>query len=75
MYCVQTKQLSHSFSVHHKVLNAINLQVPTGSIYGFLGPNGAGKTTTLRLVLGLIKKQQGDILLFDQSLYRTDQPG
>jgi ABC-2 type transport system ATP-binding protein len=44
------------------------MQVPSGSIYGFLGPNGAGKTTTLRLVLGLLKKQQGHIKLFGNEL-------
>ncbi len=46
------------------MLNNINLQVPESSIYGFLGPNGAGKTTTLRLILGLLKKQQGSISIF-----------
>jgi lantibiotic transport system ATP-binding protein len=64
MYCLETKNLSHHFSSKEMVLNAINLQVPEGSIYGFLGPNGAGKTTTLRLVLGLLKKQQGEISIF-----------
>jgi len=71
MYCVQTRQLSHSFSSHAAVLQQINLQVPTGSIYGFLGPNGAGKTTTLRLLLGLVKKQQGEILIFDKPLEKN----
>ena len=46
------------------------MQVPTGSIYGFLGPNGAGKTTTLRILLGLIKKQQGEVLLFNKTFHR-----
>ncbi len=64
MYCLETKNLTHQFSSKDIVLNDINLQVPTGSIYGFLGPNGAGKTTTLRLVLGLLKKQQGEISIF-----------
>jgi len=68
MFCVETNKLSHSFQGHASVLNDINLQVPKGSIYGFLGPNGAGKTTTLRLLLGLIKKQQGEILIFNKSL-------
>src|SRR5882724_5521395 len=67
MYCVQTQQLSHNFSAQAAVLKAINLQVPTGSIYGFLGPNGAGKTTTLRLILGLLKKQQGEISIFGKA--------
>lgn len=46
------------------VLRGVSIQVPTGSIYGFLGPNGAGKTTTLRLILGLLRKQKGDVSLF-----------
>lgn len=71
MYCIQTQQLSHQFTAQAVVLKAINLQVPTGSIYGFLGPNGAGKTTTLRLLLGLLKKQQGDITIFGNALEKN----
>jgi lantibiotic transport system ATP-binding protein len=67
MYCLETKNLTHQFSSKEIVLNDINLQVPEASIYGFLGPNGAGKTTTLRLVLGLLKKQQGEISIFGKS--------
>ncbi|MFT3909186.1 MAG: ABC transporter ATP-binding protein [Ferruginibacter sp.] len=70
MYCVETRQLSHSFSAHVNALKDINLKVPTGAIYGFLGPNGAGKTTTLRLLLGLIKKQLGEVLIFDKPLQK-----
>ena len=64
MYCLKTTNLVHQFSEKEIVLNDINLQVIEGSIYGFLGPNGAGKTTTLRLLLGLLKKQQGEISIF-----------
>lgn len=64
MYCIETENLTYKFSGGDVVLNNIHLQVPTGAIYGFLGPNGAGKTTTLRLVLGLLKKQQGTIKIF-----------
>jgi lantibiotic transport system ATP-binding protein len=65
-YCVETTGLFHRFSRQDTVLNNINLQVSEGSIYGFLGPNGAGKTTTLRLLLGLLKKQQGTIAVFEK---------
>jgi ABC-2 type transport system ATP-binding protein len=64
MYCLETKDLTYRFSSDEIALDHINLQVEEGSIYGFLGPNGAGKTTTLRLILGLLKKQQGDISIF-----------
>lgn len=67
MYCIETENLIHNFSKEETVLKGISLQVPYGSIYGFLGPNGAGKTTTLRLILGLLKKQSGNIRVFDKS--------
>jgi len=42
----------------------LSLSVPRGSIYGFLGPNGAGKTTTIRMLLGLIRPDEGHVRLF-----------
>ena len=66
MYCIETYHLKYKFSERETVLNDINLQVPNGSIYGFLGPNGAGKTTTLRLILGLLRKQEGAINVFNK---------
>ncbi len=68
MYCIETTNLVYKFSDNETVLNNINLQIIEGSIYGFLGPNGAGKTTTLKLILGLLKKQHGEILIFGKSL-------
>ena len=64
MLILETRELSHRFGRNDIALDNIDLQVPEGSIYGFLGPNGAGKTTTLRLVLGLLKLQQGSITVF-----------
>lgn len=61
---IKTSALTYHFNKQQKTLDDINLHVEKGSIYGFLGPNGAGKTTTLRLLLGLLKKQQGSIQLF-----------
>lgn len=61
---IQTTNLNFSFSNGLKTLENINLVVPEGSVYGFLGPNGAGKTTTLRLLLGLLKNQQGKLEIF-----------
>lgn len=63
---IKTENLNFSFSNGVKTLDNVNLDVPKGSIYGFLGPNGAGKTTTLRLLLGLLRNQQGRIEIFDQ---------
>lgn len=63
-FCLETAGLTYRFSRHNIVLDNLDLRVPEGSIYGFLGPNGAGKTTTLRLVLGLLRRQQGRISFF-----------
>ncbi|HEX6083293.1 MAG TPA: ATP-binding cassette domain-containing protein [Thermoanaerobaculia bacterium] len=60
MLALETADLHHRFA-DHDVLRGVSLQVPHGSIYGFLGANGAGKTTTLRLLLGLLKTQRGEI--------------
>ena len=73
MYCLQTRELSFRFR-ESPALAAIDLQVPTGSIYGFLGPNGAGKTTTLRLLLGLLRPQGGEILVFGSRLKAANRP-
>ncbi len=68
MNCIETNRLSYRYGKHETVLQDLNMAVPQGAIYGFLGPNGAGKTTTLRLLLGLLRKQEGSITLFGQSL-------
>ena len=65
---VQTDSLYFSYSKTKQDIKDVNLQIPEGSVYGFLGPNGSGKTTTIRLLLGLLKKEQGDITLFEKSL-------
>lgn len=43
------------------VLKGLNVTVSEGEIYGFLGPNGAGKSTTIKIVMGFIKKDEGNI--------------
>ena len=45
-------------------LDALDLEVNTGEVYGYLGPNGAGKTTTIRLLLGLHRPTRGRAELF-----------
>jgi lantibiotic transport system ATP-binding protein len=64
--CIETIDLTHGFSAGETALDALNLRVPENGIYGFLGPNGAGKTTTLKLILGLLKKQTGEIRVFGE---------
>ncbi len=49
-----------------RVVDGVDIAVPTGSIYGVLGPNGAGKTTTLRMLLGIIEPDFGHRSLLGQ---------
>ena len=42
-------------------VDAIDLEVPRGELFGFLGPNGAGKTTTLRMIAGILRPTSGEI--------------
>jgi lantibiotic transport system ATP-binding protein len=57
-FAVATHGLTKRF--HQQVaVNAVDLLVPRGAVYGFLGPNGSGKTTTIRMLLGLIRPTSG----------------
>lgn len=58
MSILHTTQLTRRYGPRIGV-EAINLQVDAGEIFGFLGPNGAGKTTTIRLLMGLLKPDAG----------------
>jgi len=44
-------------------VNAINLEVNAGEIFGFLGPNGAGKTTTIKMMAGLLQPTGGSVAI------------
>ena len=45
-------------------VNALSLNVPEGSVYGFIGPNGSGKTTTMRMIAGIFYPDCGDVRVF-----------
>ena len=65
---IHARGLTRLFPGGHGVRD-LDLHVPSGSIYGFLGPNGAGKTTTIRLLLGLLRPQAGEVALFGHPLH------
>jgi ABC-2 type transport system ATP-binding protein len=54
----------------HVVLDGIDLEVPTGTIFGLLGPNGAGKTTIVRILSTLIPADAGDIRIGGHDIAR-----
>ncbi|MGZ4470362.1 MAG: ATP-binding cassette domain-containing protein [Nocardioidaceae bacterium] len=59
---VETFELTKRFR-HQVAVDALDLIVPTGAVYGFLGPNGSGKTTTIRMLLGLVTPTYGRVEL------------
>jgi ABC-2 type transport system ATP-binding protein len=48
-----------------RALDGLDLSVRAGEVHGFLGPNGAGKSTTIRILLGLLRRDAGEVRLFD----------
>ena len=63
-----TKSLTRDFSAPNggkiRAVDSLNLEIPSGIVFGFLGPNGSGKTTTIRLLLGLLEPTQGNAEVF-----------
>src|SRR6478735_5187212 len=55
-----------------EALRGLDLQVPTGSIFGFLGRNGAGKTTTIKVLLGIARPTSGEARVFGLSSAGAD---
>ena len=51
-------------------LDGLDLEVRTGEVHGFLGPNGAGKSTTIRVLLGLLRADAGEVRLLDGDPWR-----
>ncbi|MBC8078978.1 MAG: ABC transporter ATP-binding protein [Gorillibacterium sp.] len=52
------------------LIDHLSFEVPKGEVFGFLGPNGAGKTTTIRMMVGLMRITEGDILIEGYSITR-----
>jgi ABC-2 type transport system ATP-binding protein len=53
-----------------RALDGLDLTVRAGEVHGFLGPNGAGKSTTLRVLLGLLRADAGQLRLLDRDPWR-----
>lgn len=60
MNVIETRKLMKSFG-KQQALRGVDITVKEGEVVGFLGPNGAGKSTTIRILLGLIRKNGGEV--------------
>ncbi len=68
-------KLSKTYKIFSKkgfALKDLNFEVKKERITGFLGPNGAGKTTTINVILGLLKKDEGEIRIFGGSIKQRE---
>ncbi|WP_085991431.1 metal ABC transporter ATP-binding protein [Oceanobacillus senegalensis] len=64
---VSMKNISYAYE-QKTVLDHIDFEIPQGAFMGLVGPNGGGKTTLIKLLLGLMKPDDGSILLFNQPI-------
>ncbi|QGN48424.1 ATP-binding cassette domain-containing protein [Micromonospora sp. WMMD558] len=53
-----------------RALDGLDLRVEAGEVHGFLGPNGSGKSTTIRVLLGLLRRDAGDVRVLDADPWR-----
>lgn len=68
-YVIQIEKLTKKFG-SFVALDGFDMNVRKGEVHGFLGPNGAGKSTTIRVILGLLKKTNGDVMLFGRDPWK-----
>jgi len=68
MDILSIKELSKSFGTK-MVLDNISFDVPEGSVFGFVGANGAGKTTTMKIILGLLTHDGGEIYVNGEKVH------
>ncbi len=69
---LEVKNLKKSYN-NKRVLDIDSLEIEEGSIYGLIGKNGAGKSTLMKLILGLVKKDDGVIKVFNKELNSKNQ--
>jgi ABC-type multidrug transport system ATPase subunit len=68
-FVIEARNVSKDFK-EVRALDDLSFSVPTGKVYGFLGQNGAGKSTMIRILLTLIKPDEGEIKMFGLDLQK-----
>lgn len=69
---ISMKNISYAYD-QKKVLDHINFEIPEGAFMGLVGPNGGGKTTLIKLILGLLKPDEGSIRLLGEPINKFNQ--
>lgn len=66
-YIMETRDLVKSYR-NRTVVDAVNIHVKKGEIYGFVGPNGAGKSTVMKMLLNLTNADSGEVYIFGEKI-------
>ncbi|WP_151736414.1 ABC transporter ATP-binding protein ['Paenibacillus yunnanensis' Narsing Rao et al. 2020] len=64
-HCIEMRQVGKSYERFQ--LQGVNLGIQEGYITGLIGPNGAGKTTLIRMIMGMVHPDQGEVKLFGEA--------
>ena len=71
-FVIQTNHLTKIYG-RQKAVNAVNLHVEKGSIYGLLGRNGAGKTTIMKMILWMTSITSGEVQVFGKNIHGQEK--
>lgn len=74
MYRIEFRDVCKSYDSHHKVIDRLNMTIPSGQRLILLGPSGCGKSTILRMIAGLEQVTSGELYLGDKCVNDVD-PG
>lgn len=69
---IQINDLVKSFD-GRPVINALNMHVPKGAVYGLVGPNGAGKSTLMRILTGIYRQDSGTVRIAGEDPYENPE--
>lgn len=64
---VRLRNVQASYVADHRILTDVSMDIPAGQVIALVGPSGEGKTTLLRLMLGLLPAEEGELVLVDGS--------
>lgn len=68
---IQLRNLTKTFPGGTVGVSGLNLEIRPGTVYGMIGRNGAGKTTTIRLLMGLLRPDQGEARILGESMWKA----